>query len=506
MDSAVSRDATPMLRYSNLLSVFATFKAVDGNAASGLARNAFPAPPRSNVTAFCTFQDITACYGSLTGPAQRLANCSADTVHVEYYRLPQPTLNLAALQVMVAGNGNSTAAVAVVGVVYSDEGGRPGKLLGRTAAGNAPRFDGAFCLRLPFNQSGGLVIAGTGVWLGELGGAIPGSKPPYDDGDIGCVGFAPSAEHPACAYRAHPFAKGPPAEFGPALPCSSSLSVFATLKTDDRAVAAGAAPRRAARANVVVFFIDDLGYGDLGCFGAPTVATPAIDRIAAEGMKLTTWYSAAPVCTPSRAGLLTGRLPKRTGLCGPGVFWCNSLLGMYANETTWAQALRDQAGYRTVMVGKWHLGHTPGHRPVDKGFDSALWLPYSHDIGFAYGALNSSSLPQPKCRPYNLTYGCPPVPLLTNKTEIVQQPVVLQELTARYAADRGLGRLRRSVRPVRRVRSPALAPVRERRAARHLAEGHVRRQHRGAGRCRRAGDGRSSDARRAIDARALHVR
>ena len=94
-----------------------------------------------------------------------------------------------------------------------------------------------------------------------------------------------------------------------------------------------------------------MGYGDPSCFGGSEVVTPSIDRMAAEGLKFTTWYSAAPVCTPSRAGLLLGRLPKRTGFCGPGVMWCNSLSGIPANETTFAAALQ-RAGYRTQMVGK----------------------------------------------------------------------------------------------------------------------------------------------------------
>ena len=110
-------------------------------------------------------------------------------------------------------------------------------------------------------------------------------------------------------------------------------------------------------AGIVIFFVDDMGYSDLSCFGGSEVITQHIDRMASEGTKLTTWYSAAPVCTPSRAGLLLGRLPKRTGFCGPGVMWCNSLSGIPSNETTWARALQKN-GWLTQMVGKWHLGHT----------------------------------------------------------------------------------------------------------------------------------------------------
>ena len=104
--------------------------------------------------------------------------------------------------------------------------------------------------------------------------------------------------------------------------------------------------------NVVIIFTDDQGYSDVGCFGAEGFETPHLDQMAAEGMKLTTFYSAAPVCTPSRAGLLLGRLPKRTGFCGPGVMWCNSLSGIPNNESTWASVLQSSGRYATLMVGK----------------------------------------------------------------------------------------------------------------------------------------------------------
>ena len=129
-----------------------------------------------------------------------------------------------------------------------------------------------------------------------------------------------------------------------ALLALSHLAAPATNR--DAAAAAAAAP------NMVVFFVDDLGYSDLSCFGGSEVITANIDRMAAEGMKLTTFYSAAPVCTPSRAGLLLGRLPKRTGFCGPGVMWCNSLSGIPRNETTWASVLQNSGRYSTLMVGK----------------------------------------------------------------------------------------------------------------------------------------------------------
>ena len=105
--------------------------------------------------------------------------------------------------------------------------------------------------------------------------------------------------------------------------------------------------------NIVIIFADDLGYGDLGCFGHPTIRTPELDRMAAEGVKLTQFYSAASVCTPSRAALLTGRLPIRSGMCSDTrrVLFSNSLGGLPATEITLAKALKQQ-GYATACIGK----------------------------------------------------------------------------------------------------------------------------------------------------------
>ena len=133
--------------------------------------------------------------------------------------------------------------------------------------------------------------------------------------------------------------------------------------------------------NFVVVFVDDLGYGDLGCFGHPTIRTPHLDRMAAEGMKFTQFYAAANVCTPSRAGLLTGRMPIRSGMYGDRmpVFFPNAASGLPASEITVAEALRD-SGYRTACVGKWHLGHLPEYLPTNHGFDSYFGIPYSNDM------------------------------------------------------------------------------------------------------------------------------
>ena len=127
--------------------------------------------------------------------------------------------------------------------------------------------------------------------------------------------------------------------------------------------------------NVVIIFADDLGYGDLGCYGSPTIRTPHLDRMAAEGLRFTDFYSAAEVCTPSRAALLTGRYPIRNGMCGSRrVLFPNSKGGLPAAEITLAEALREK-GYATAHIGKWHLGIHAGSRPLDQGFQSSFGLP-----------------------------------------------------------------------------------------------------------------------------------
>jgi arylsulfatase A-like enzyme len=132
--------------------------------------------------------------------------------------------------------------------------------------------------------------------------------------------------------------------------------------------------------NIVIIFADDLGYGDLGCYGSPTIRTPYLDRMAFEGLRFTDFYSAAEVCTPSRAALLTGRYPIRSGMCGSRrVLFPNSKGGLPAHEVTIAEALREQ-GYATAHIGKWHLGIHEGSRPLDQGFDQSFGLPYSNDM------------------------------------------------------------------------------------------------------------------------------
>jgi arylsulfatase A-like enzyme len=133
--------------------------------------------------------------------------------------------------------------------------------------------------------------------------------------------------------------------------------------------------------NIVFILADDLGYGDIGAYGASTIETPNIDRMAAQGAMFNEFYSASPVCTPSRAALLTGRYPIRQGI--HDVFFPESFQGMDPSEVTIAEVLKT-AGYRTGLVGKWHLGHHTQFMPWNQGFDEFFGLPYSNDMGGLY--------------------------------------------------------------------------------------------------------------------------
>ena len=133
--------------------------------------------------------------------------------------------------------------------------------------------------------------------------------------------------------------------------------------------------------NFIIIFADDLGYGDLGVFGHPTIRTPNLDRMAYEGQKWTQFYVAASVSTPSRAGLLTGRLPVRSGMCSDRrrVLFPDSNGGLPPDEITMARILKEN-GYRTAVAGKWHLGHKSPFLPTDHGFETYFGIPYSNDM------------------------------------------------------------------------------------------------------------------------------
>ncbi|WP_282134019.1 sulfatase family protein [Seonamhaeicola maritimus] len=135
--------------------------------------------------------------------------------------------------------------------------------------------------------------------------------------------------------------------------------------------------------NFIVIFTDDQGYEDLSCFGSNKLKTPNLDQMAKEGVKLTSFYVASSVCSPSRAALLTGRMPKRVGV--PGVlFPRKNEKGLPTEEITIAELLKEK-NYATALVGKWHLGHDKKYLPLNQGFDSYYGIPYSNNMSIADG-------------------------------------------------------------------------------------------------------------------------
>lgn len=179
--------------------------------------------------------------------------------------------------------------------------------------------------------------------------------------------------------------------------------------------------------NIIIIFADDLGYGDLSCYGHPTIMTPNLDRMATEGQKWTNFYVAASVCTPSRAGLMTGRYPIRSGMCSDKsrVLFPNSTGGLPKNEVTIAEQMK-KGGYSTGAVGKWHLGYQKEYLPTSHGFDSYFGIPYSNDMDRtnAEGVSHKDIFWNADIKYFN-------VPLLKNETEI-ERPANQHTLTKRY--------------------------------------------------------------------------
>ena len=137
---------------------------------------------------------------------------------------------------------------------------------------------------------------------------------------------------------------------------------------------------RKTKPNFIIIFADDLGYGDLGSYGHPTIKTPHLDQMASEGMRFTQFYVGSSICTPSRAALLTGKLPVQTGMYGKrSVLFPDNAGGLDPKEVTIASALKKN-GYKTACIGKWHLGHLKKYMPLNHGFDSFYGIPYSNDM------------------------------------------------------------------------------------------------------------------------------
>jgi arylsulfatase len=164
--------------------------------------------------------------------------------------------------------------------------------------------------------------------------------------------------------------------------------------------------------NIVLILADDLGYGDLSCYGS-RIATPNLDRMAREGVLFTQFCSASSVCSPSRASVLTGRYAVRCGV--PNAVWPADRGGLAQTETTIAQMLKP-LGYRTMCVGKWHLGRTASYLPTTRGFDEYYGIPYSNDMDPS---------------------------ILMHNTDVIESPVNLGTLTRRYT-DQAVGFIRNS--------------------------------------------------------------
>jgi arylsulfatase A len=183
-------------------------------------------------------------------------------------------------------------------------------------------------------------------------------------------------------------------------------------------------PPAAPPPNVILVVADDLGWGDLAAYGHPTIRTPHLDRMAGEGQRWTTFYAAAPYCTPSRAGLLTGRLPVRSGMASEvrTVLYADSKGGLPASEVTIADLLK-RHGYATAVIGKWHLGHLPAYLPPRHGFDLYFGIPYSNDMD-AVADSPATRIEHPKSEYFN-------VPLYRDG-EVVERPARQETITRRY--------------------------------------------------------------------------
>jgi arylsulfatase A-like enzyme len=172
--------------------------------------------------------------------------------------------------------------------------------------------------------------------------------------------------------------------------------------------------------NIIHIVADDVGYDDFGCYGAPKIKTPNIDKLASQGMRFTSFYAPSPTCTPSRAAMMTGCYAERVGV--NRVLFPNDNIGLNPSEVTLAELLKTR-GYATACIGKWHLGHLPPHLPTKHGFDLYYGIPYPNDH-----SPERERLAQMKKEEI------PPIPLFRND-EVVERPAKLAELPDRFTAE-----------------------------------------------------------------------
>ena len=190
----------------------------------------------------------------------------------------------------------------------------------------------------------------------------------------------------------------------------------------------------ASKPNVIIIFADDLGYGDLGCYGSKINQTPTLDKMANEGKKFSNFYVSSPVCSPSRASLMTGCYPQRISFGtfdGLRVLFPGQGIGLSNQEKTVAKTFKE-SGYNTKIIGKWHCGDQEEFLPTNHGFDSYFGIPYSNDMGRQVKIKdyipNDSSL-------HKITeWDRPPLPLVRDK-EVIQEQPDQRSIAERYTED-----------------------------------------------------------------------